>query len=65
MGYLDLHSLPEKQGSTLKRGPTPTPVQSLRLGMGQAQTVENWTFNTFGPKCEGMVTIDPKGLLFG
>lgn len=62
VGYLDLHSLPAKQGSTLKRGPTPTPAQSLRLGMGQAQTVENWTFNRFGPKREGMVTIDPKGL---
>jgi hypothetical protein len=62
VGYPDLHSLPAKQGSTLKRGPTPTPAQSLRLGMGQAQTVENWTFNTFGPKRAGMVTIDPKGL---
>lgn len=62
VGYPDLHSLPEKQGSTLKKGPTPTPAQSLRLGMGQAQTVENWTFNTFGPKRAGMVTIDPKGL---
>jgi hypothetical protein len=62
VGYLDLHSLPAKQGSTLKRGPTPTPAQSLRLGMGQAQTVENWTFNAFGPKRTGMVTIDPKGL---
>jgi len=61
VGYPDLHSLPAKQGSTLKRGPTPTPVQSLRLGMGQAQTVENWTFNAFGPKRAGMVTIDPKG----
>ena len=62
VGYPDLHSLPEKQGSTLKKGPTPTPAQSLRLGMGQAQTVENWTFNTLGPRQEGMVTIDPKGL---
>jgi hypothetical protein len=62
VGYPDLHSLPAKQGSTLKKGPTPTPAQSLRLGMGQAQTVENWTFNTFGPKHSGMVTIDPKGL---
>ncbi len=62
VGYPDLHSLPAKQGSTLKRGPTPTPAQSLRLGMGQAQTVENWTFNAFGPQRAGMVTIDPKGL---
>jgi hypothetical protein len=62
VGYPDLHSLPAKQGSTLKRGPTPTPAQSLRLGMGQSQTVENWTFNAFGPQRAGMVTIDPKGL---
>jgi len=62
VGYPDLHSLPAKQGSTLKRGPTPTPAQSLRLGMGQAQTVENWTFNAFGPQRAGMVTIDPNGL---
>ncbi|KAH9969237.1 hypothetical protein BJV74DRAFT_879887 [Russula compacta] len=62
VGYLDLDSLPEKQGSTLKRGPTPTPAQSLRLGMGQAQTVENWTFTAFGPKRSGMVTVDPRGL---
>lgn len=62
VGYPDLHSLPAKQGSTLKRGPTPTPAQSLRLGMGQAQTVENWTFNAFGPQRAGMVTIEPKGL---
>ncbi|KAI9446952.1 glycoside hydrolase [Russula earlei] len=61
VGYPDLNSLPAKQGSTLKRGPTPTPAQSLRLGMGQAQTVENWAFNAFGPKRAGLVTIDPKG----
>jgi hypothetical protein len=62
VGYLNLHVLPTKQGSTLKKGPTPTPTQSLRLGMGQAQTVENWTFNAFGPRRAGLVTIDPKGL---
>ncbi|KAI0044121.1 glycoside hydrolase family 5 protein [Auriscalpium vulgare] len=62
VGYPDLNSLPDHQTSTLKKGPTPTPAQSLRLGMGQAQTVENWTFNTFGPKQSGTVTVDPKGL---
>ncbi|KAI0255170.1 glycoside hydrolase [Lactifluus subvellereus] len=62
VGYPNLHLLPAKQGSTLKKGPTPTPAQSLRLGMGQAQTVENWTFNAFGPRRAGSVTIDPKGL---
>ena len=62
VGYPDLHSLPAKQGSTLKSGLTPTPAQSLRLGMGQAQTVENWALNAFGLKRARMVTIDPKGL---
>src|SRR6266702_547525 len=62
VGYPDLLSLPTRQGSTLKKGPTPTPAQSLRLGMGQAQTVENWSFGGFGPQRLGSVTIDPKGL---
>ncbi|KAF8256359.1 glycoside hydrolase [Lactarius quietus] len=62
VGYPDLLSLPTSQGSTLKKGPTPTPAQSLRLGMGQAQTVENWSFGSFGPQRMGSVTIDPKGL---
>ncbi|KAH8978023.1 putative cellulase like glycosyl hydrolase [Lactarius hatsudake] len=62
VGYPDLLTLPTSQGSTLKKGPTPTPAQSLRLGMGQAQTVENWSFGAFGPQRLGSVTIDPKGL---
>jgi hypothetical protein len=62
VGYSDLLSLPTSQGSTLKKGPTPTPAQSFRLGMGQAQTVENWKFGAFGPQRSGSVTIDPKGL---
>jgi hypothetical protein len=62
VGYPDLLSLPTSQGSTLKKGPTPTPAQSFRLGMGQAQTVENWTFGAFGPQQAGSVTVDPKGL---
>ncbi|KAJ3766431.1 glycoside hydrolase family 5 protein [Lentinula raphanica] len=60
-GWEDLNSNPTKQGSTLKKGPTPTPAQSFRLGMGTAQTVENWNFGTFGPSKSGTVTIDPKG----
>ena len=62
VGYPDLLSLPTSQGSTLKKGPAPTPAQSFRLGMGQAQTVENWTFGAFGPQQAGSVTVDPKGL---
>ncbi|KAF5386870.1 hypothetical protein D9615_002083 [Tricholomella constricta] len=61
-GWDDLSSNPLKQGSTLKKGTHPTPAQSLRLGMGQAQTVENWTFGALGPSRDGSVTIDPKGV---
>ncbi|KAA1475834.1 glycoside hydrolase [Dentipellis sp. KUC8613] len=61
IGYPDLNELPQEQGSTLKKGTAPTPAQSLRLGMGQPQTVEHWAFNAFGPRRDGTVTIDPKG----
>jgi hypothetical protein len=61
-GWDDLTLNPVKQGSTLKKGTYPTPAQSLRLGMGQAQTVDNWSFGTMGPSRDGSVTIDPKGL---
>ncbi|KAG6816499.1 hypothetical protein H0H87_005581 [Tephrocybe sp. NHM501043] len=61
-GWENLSSAPTQQGSTLKKGSYPTPAQSLRLGMGQAQTVDNWSFGSFGPKRDGTVTIDPKGL---
>ncbi|THH21490.1 hypothetical protein EW146_g111 [Bondarzewia mesenterica] len=60
-GCPNLNVLPQHQTSTLKKGTTPTPAQSLRLGMGKAQTVENWTFGAFGPRQDGTVTIDPKG----
>ncbi len=60
-GWEDVQVNPTAQGSTLKKGTYPTPAQSLRLGMGQAQTVENWTFGVTGPSKNGTVTIDPKG----
>lgn len=61
VGYPNLNTYPSEQTSTLKKGSFPTPAQSFRLGMGQAQTVDNWTFGTFGPKRDGTVTIDPHG----
>jgi len=57
----DLNTNPNKQGSTLKKGTCPTPAQGLRLGMGKAQTVDNWEFGKMGPSKNGSVTIDPKG----
>ena len=60
-GYEDLNLVSEEQGSTLKKGSFPTPVQSLKLGVGQAQTVDNWHFGSTGPRRDGTVTIDPKG----
>ncbi|KAL1742209.1 glycoside hydrolase family 5 protein [Schizophyllum fasciatum] len=60
-GWADLNANPEKQGSTLKKGTYPTPAQSMRLGMGRAQTVDHWSFGAFGPSKDGTVTVDPKG----
>ncbi|KAJ7653334.1 glycoside hydrolase family 5 protein [Mycena polygramma] len=60
-GRIDLSQNPPAQGSTLRKGTYPTPLQSFRLGMGEAQTVENWSFGAFGPARDGSVTIDPKG----
>jgi hypothetical protein len=60
-GWPDLNTNPATQGSTLKMGSHPTPAQSFCLGMGQAQTVEAWSFGQFGPVRRPMATIDPKG----
>ncbi|KAL4075258.1 glycoside hydrolase family 5 protein [Scleroderma yunnanense] len=60
--YPDLNVYPTTQGSTLKKGTVPTPAQSLRLGMGQSQTVDNYSFGSFGPQRDGTVTIDPLGV---
>lgn len=60
-GWENISSNPTAQGSTLKKGTHPTPAQGLRLGMGQAQTVDRYSFGPFGPAHDGTVTIDPKG----
>lgn len=61
VGWEDLNRTPQKQGSTLKKGTYPTPAQSFRLGMGEAQKVDFYNFGSFGPSRHGSVTIDPKG----
>lgn len=60
-GIDDLNQFSKESTATLKKGPTPTPAQGFRLGMGQAQEVECWEFGAFGPKMVKMVTVDPKG----
>ncbi|PIL33085.1 hypothetical protein GSI_04534 [Ganoderma sinense ZZ0214-1] len=60
-GYEDLNTVPTKQGSVLKKGPFPSPAQSLRLAMGTAQTVDHWIFTSTGSKKDKTVTIDPRG----
>ncbi|KAF9533696.1 hypothetical protein CPB83DRAFT_939649 [Crepidotus variabilis] len=61
IGWLDVSVNPTAQGSTLKKGTHPTPAQSMRLGMGQKQNVENWVFGGMGPRRDGWVEVDPKG----
>ncbi|KAG2041308.1 glycoside hydrolase superfamily [Suillus americanus] len=58
----DLNAYPQQQGSTLKKGTVPSPAQSFRLGMGQVQTLDNYSFGSMGPKRDGSVTIDPNGV---
>lgn len=60
-GNPDLASAETTHNASLKKGSHPTALQSLRLGMGQKQTVEHWKFSMFGPQRDGEVTIDPKG----
>ena len=60
-GIDDLREFSKESTACLKKGPTPTPAQGFRLGMGQAQEVEYWEFGSFGPKMTKMVTVDPKG----
>ncbi|EIN07885.1 glycoside hydrolase, partial [Punctularia strigosozonata HHB-11173 SS5] len=62
IGFPDLDSTSANSTAQLKKGPTPTAAQSFRLGMGAAQTVEDWDFGQFGPKKVGEVTIDPRGV---
>ncbi|KAG1728724.1 glycoside hydrolase family 5 protein [Suillus paluster] len=62
ISWNDLNAYPVEQGSTLKKGTVPSPAQSFRLGMGQVQTLDNYTFGSMGPKRDGSVTIDPNGV---
>ncbi|KAF8552990.1 hypothetical protein OG21DRAFT_1315529 [Imleria badia] len=60
--YEDLSMYPIAQGAAAKKGTMPTPLQSFKLGMGIAQTLDNYTFGSFGSTRTGTVTVDPKGI---
>ncbi|ORY72229.1 glycoside hydrolase superfamily [Leucosporidium creatinivorum] len=62
-GYLSIPDLSQHgKESVLRVGPMPTAFQAMRMGMGSAVEVENWKFGPLGPKRDGSVTIDPKGV---
>ncbi|KAJ9125366.1 hypothetical protein QFC22_000326 [Naganishia vaughanmartiniae] len=60
IGHTDLSSIP--QGQALKKGPTPTAFQGMKLGMGQAVQVQNWKFGSTGPSMAGRIIVDPQGV---
>ncbi|OCF45059.1 cytoplasmic protein [Kwoniella heveanensis CBS 569] len=59
IGQHDLSRIPDEQ--QLKKGPSPTPIEGMRLGMGQPQEVQIWNFGALGPYRGGHQKIDPKG----
>lgn len=61
IGLNSISSIPKEWH--LKKGPVPSPIQSFRLGVGQAQTLEMWVFGAMGPKRSGSVTVEPRGVL--
>ncbi|KAG9317821.1 glycoside hydrolase superfamily [Chiua virens] len=61
IGWEDLNAYPNAPGTVLKKGSVPTPLQSLKLGMGFVQTLDNYAIGFFGPQLSGTVTVDPKG----
>lgn len=60
VGYEDLAVVPKDQ--RLKKGPTPTAFDGMKLGMGEAVEVDVWEFTQMGPKNGGKVVMDPKGV---
>ncbi|OCF58151.1 cytoplasmic protein [Kwoniella mangroviensis CBS 10435] len=59
IGHHDLSKIPDEQ--QLKKGPTPTPIEGMRLGEGRPQQVQIWNFGAMGPYRGGHELIDPKG----
>ncbi|KAH8648503.1 glycoside hydrolase superfamily [Xylariales sp. PMI_506] len=60
VGWQDLNKI-ERCG-TAKIGSTPSPVQSMRLGMGMSDEVKEFKLGSTGPHKKGKLMIDPENL---
>lgn len=60
VGYEDITKLSDDMH--LKVGNTPTPLESMILGMGKPCEVEVYEFGTIGPRKIGTKVVDPKGI---
>ncbi|KAH9813998.1 family 5 glycoside hydrolase [Melampsora americana] len=61
-GYLGIENLLNLSDDVpLKIGPSPTPIQGMKLGMGESAKVENYKFGPIGPQRDGTVLVDPQG----
>jgi hypothetical protein len=59
IGQRDIGSVPKDR--QLKKGPTASPIQGMKLGMGEKQELDVWDFGGLGPKKSGTQVIDPQG----
>lgn len=60
-GYIGLEDLSKlERCDTAKIGSTPTPVESMRLGMGLPQEVRKFRLGTTGPHKSGKIALAPK-----
>lgn len=59
IGRENLGEIPANQ--RLKKGPSPTPFDGMKLGMGEPIEVQVFDFTQLGPKNAGKQVLDPKG----
>jgi hypothetical protein len=59
-GYIGWEDL-SRPKSRLKLGAMPSPYQSMLLGEGIPQNVENWEMSIFGPRRSGQTSLNPQG----
>ena len=59
IGHDKLDIVPHDQ--RLKKGPSPSPFDGMRLGMGEAVDVDDYTFTQLGPRYLGKTRLDARG----